>query len=228
MKFSGSGLGRGVAKRLAALGATVVIWDVNETGNEQTKSEILNANRDAKIHSMRVNLCDRKEIYRAAEKVKHLFFLQFFKKKFSFGFQVKQDIGDVTIVINNAGVVSGKPLLEIDDASIQRTFDVNVIAHFWVSHRSIDFSIIYKSIDYSGSQSISGSNDCCKSRTYCNNCFGCWYFRLVLKFLLFELFDRDLTYFFFVVLINNYRNSSIDRLLFIEICSRRFTRFIDF
>jgi len=36
------------------------------------------------------------------------------------------------MVINNAGVVSGKSLLDLDDASIQRTFDVNVIAHFWV------------------------------------------------------------------------------------------------
>ncbi len=36
------------------------------------------------------------------------------------------------MVINNAGVVSGKTLLDIDDASIQRTFDVNIIAHFWV------------------------------------------------------------------------------------------------
>ncbi len=38
----------------------------------------------------------------------------------------------MTIVINNAGVVSGKPLVDCSDASIQRTFDVNIIAHFWV------------------------------------------------------------------------------------------------
>lgn len=36
------------------------------------------------------------------------------------------------MVINNAGVVSGKPLTKCSDASIQRTFNVNVIAHFWV------------------------------------------------------------------------------------------------
>ncbi len=36
------------------------------------------------------------------------------------------------MVINNAGVVSGKSLLDLDDVSIQRTFDVNIIAHFWV------------------------------------------------------------------------------------------------
>ena len=34
--------------------------------------------------------------------------------------------------MNNAGVVSGKVLLDCSDEQIQRTFDVNVLAHFWV------------------------------------------------------------------------------------------------
>jgi all-trans-retinol dehydrogenase (NAD+) len=41
------------------------------------------------------------------------------------------------MVINNAGVVSGKHIIDCSDASIQRTFDVNVIAHFWVKENSI-------------------------------------------------------------------------------------------
>lgn len=47
------------------------------------------------------------------------------------------------MVINNAGVVSGKSLLDCSDASIQRTFDVNVVAHFWVRRQflSVDFDV---------------------------------------------------------------------------------------
>lgn len=46
------------------------------------------------------------------------------------------------MVINNAGVVNGKPLLDCSDAAIQRTFDVNVIAHFWVGEYFI-FIVVF-------------------------------------------------------------------------------------
>ena len=37
----------------------------------------------------------------------------------------------VSILVNNAGIVSGKPLLETEDSKIVKTFQVNVLAHFW-------------------------------------------------------------------------------------------------
>ncbi len=47
--------------------------------------------------------------------------------------QVKEEVGDVTILINNAGVVTGKQLVDAPDHLIKRTMDVNTTAHFWVS-----------------------------------------------------------------------------------------------
>ncbi len=44
---------------------------------------------------------------------------------------VLDKMGTVDILVNNAGIVSGKPLLELRESSIRRTFDVNVIGHFW-------------------------------------------------------------------------------------------------
>jgi len=47
--------------------------------------------------------------------------------------QVQKDIGPIDILINNAGVVSGKALLEASEEEIERTFDVNVLALFWTT-----------------------------------------------------------------------------------------------
>lgn len=58
------------------------------------------------------------------------------------------------MVINNAGVVSGKPLLDCSDAAIQRTFDVNVIAHFWVKENFIFIVVGYLKLFNLDHQSI--------------------------------------------------------------------------
>ena len=48
--------------------------------------------------------------------------------------KVKVDVGDVDILVNNAGILSGKQLMKLKDAEIQRTMDINIMAHFWVSN----------------------------------------------------------------------------------------------
>ncbi len=47
--------------------------------------------------------------------------------------RVKEDIGGVDILVNNAGVLNGGSLLEMLEADIRRTFEVNTMAQFWVS-----------------------------------------------------------------------------------------------
>jgi len=47
-------------------------------------------------------------------------------------FQIKNDIGFVDILINNAGIVTGKSILDLEEEAVFRTFNVNVISHFWV------------------------------------------------------------------------------------------------
>lgn len=46
--------------------------------------------------------------------------------------QVKDEVGSVNILINNAGIVSGKYVLECPDNLMQKTMEVNTMAHFWV------------------------------------------------------------------------------------------------
>lgn len=47
--------------------------------------------------------------------------------------KVKQEIGDVDILMNNAGVIAPTDLLSMKDDDVQRTFDVNILSHYWVT-----------------------------------------------------------------------------------------------
>ena len=38
----------------------------------------------------------------------------------------------IDILINNAGIVTGRKFLESSDTAIEKTFQVNTLAHFWV------------------------------------------------------------------------------------------------
>jgi len=46
--------------------------------------------------------------------------------------QVRSKVGDVTILVNNAGIVTGKKFSECSDELMMKTMDVNATAHFWV------------------------------------------------------------------------------------------------
>lgn len=66
-----------------------------------------------KIYTYLVDVSDREDVYKAAD-------------------QVKADLGPIDILINNAGVVCGQPLLDIPDYMIEKTYKVNILSHYWV------------------------------------------------------------------------------------------------
>ncbi|KAL9970364.1 hypothetical protein ACROYT_G022723 [Oculina patagonica] len=105
-----SGIGRLIALRLAAKGCKVVIWDINSDGLDVVAKEIEAAGGVA--HPYKCNLRDRNEINKTAK-------------------EVKEEVGEVTLLVNNAGIVTGKKLLDISAEEILATFDVNSLSHFW-------------------------------------------------------------------------------------------------
>ncbi|XP_066250531.1 epidermal retinol dehydrogenase 2-like [Euwallacea similis] len=106
----GSGLGRLLALRLAKLGVKIVLWDVSVQGVEETKKLVTDVG--GTVYGYKCDVSNEDDVYRVAK-------------------QTSQVAGDITILINNAGVVSGQLLLDTPDYLIRRTFDVNVLAHFW-------------------------------------------------------------------------------------------------
>ncbi|XP_072536195.1 epidermal retinol dehydrogenase 2 isoform X1 [Salminus brasiliensis] len=107
-----NGLGKLIAKELGCLGATLVLWDVNWEALESTAKE-LRRTLDVRVYAYACDCSRRTEVYRVAE-------------------MVKREVGDVSILVNNAGVVTGKyAFTEAPDNLVDRTLRVNVAAHFW-------------------------------------------------------------------------------------------------
>ncbi|KAK5047534.1 hypothetical protein LTR84_006631 [Exophiala bonariae] len=47
-----------------------------------------------------------------------------------FASQLRNDHGDPTVLINNAGVGNAIPIIELPEAALRKVFDVNIISHF--------------------------------------------------------------------------------------------------
>ena len=65
--FVGSGLGRALAISLAKIGSTLILWDINKEGNEETAAEIKKFG--GKVSTYTVDLSKRDQIYATAEQV---------------------------------------------------------------------------------------------------------------------------------------------------------------
>lgn len=46
---------------------------------------------------------------------------------------IKDEIGNVDILINNAGIVCCKPFWDLSEKMIENTYAVNILSHYWVN-----------------------------------------------------------------------------------------------
>lgn len=46
--------------------------------------------------------------------------------------EIRARVGEPTVLINNAGVVQGRSLLDASERDVRFTFDVNTLAHYWI------------------------------------------------------------------------------------------------
>ncbi|EDL99511.1 hydroxysteroid (17-beta) dehydrogenase 13, isoform CRA_a [Rattus norvegicus] len=67
----------------------------------------------AVVHVFVVDCSNRAEIYKSVD-------------------QVKKEVGDIEIVVNNAGAIYPADLLSTKDEEITKTFEVNILGHFWI------------------------------------------------------------------------------------------------
>jgi len=67
---AGSGIGRLLSLKFASLGATVVLWDINEEGLKET-SRLARANGAVRVHCYICDCSKRQDVYRVADQVKY-------------------------------------------------------------------------------------------------------------------------------------------------------------
>ncbi|TRZ22414.1 hypothetical protein HGM15179_004687 [Zosterops borbonicus] len=136
---AGSGLGRLFALEFARRRALLVLWDINTQSNEETAGMVRHIYREMaeeaaaagpgvagdgekdvlphsnlQVYTYTCDVGKRENVYLTAERV-------------------RKEVGEVSVLVNNAGVVSGHHLLECPDELIERTMMVNCHAHFWTT-----------------------------------------------------------------------------------------------
>ena len=117
-----SGIGKLMAQRFAALGSRVVIMDVDPNTLSQALASIqTHAVDPERISSECQDITNRQGVYEVIERI-------------------SKTIDDVSILINNAGIVTGKKLLECEDRLMDKTVQVNTVAHFWTVRIICSFS----------------------------------------------------------------------------------------
>ncbi|KAE8440580.1 hypothetical protein EG329_007218 [Mollisiaceae sp. DMI_Dod_QoI] len=97
-----SGLGLLIAEVYGMRGATVAILDVKELESGEARG----------VTAYQCDVADKEQLARVA-------------------IEIERDLGAPTVLINNAAIVNGKPLLDLSIDEIDRALKVNLLSHFY-------------------------------------------------------------------------------------------------
>lgn len=106
-----SGIGKIMGRKILERGGRLIIWDINEKNISDTLQEL---ERIGFVKSWKVDISDRQQLISASN-------------------EVKQEMGKIDVLINNAGVIVGKYFLEHTEEDILRTMDINANAPMFVT-----------------------------------------------------------------------------------------------
>ncbi|MFD3377498.1 MULTISPECIES: SDR family NAD(P)-dependent oxidoreductase [unclassified Streptomyces] len=106
------GIGRGIATVLAAKGAAVAVWDLNTEGAEKTVAEIHEAG--GRAIAVGGDAADAAAVAASAART-------------------REELGQVTILVNNAGTTAYQPFTSISEASWDRMIGINLKGPFLVT-----------------------------------------------------------------------------------------------
>ena len=113
-----SGIGLGIAKRLAEAGANVALLDINDEKGREAEEEIRKIGVKAKFYR-----CDVTSSFQCKETVEKVF----------------RDFGKIDILVNNAGVIVRKEVVETSEKEWDFVLGVNLKGVYLVSRYVIPY-----------------------------------------------------------------------------------------
>jgi len=132
-----SGMGALLANTLAVRHCTVIVLDVNPIETENTN-----------ITLIKCDVSKWDQVQAAAK-------------------EIKEEFGDPTVLVNNAGVMQGKFLLDLSPEDVQQSFNVNVIAHFNTIRAFLPAMLKEKKGHIITMSSVMGFVGCAQASDYC-------------------------------------------------------------
>lgn len=106
-----SGIGKIMLRLMLERDAKVIIWDINQDNIDQTIAEF---SKNENLFSFKVDVSNIEQIQEAAK-------------------QVRETIGVVDVLINNAGIVVGKYFHEHSATEIAKTMEINVNGPMYIT-----------------------------------------------------------------------------------------------
>ncbi|GMH87776.1 hypothetical protein TrVE_jg2831 [Triparma verrucosa] len=107
---AGSGIGKEMSIKFAKAGCIVVLLDLSLPAVDAVKAII--ESDGGKAHAYVCDVTSPSTVYSVAA-------------------SIKNEVGEVWCLVNNAGIVSGKSIFEVPDALASKTLAVNTESHFW-------------------------------------------------------------------------------------------------
>lgn len=104
----GQGIGRAICEMLLSLGHEVIFVDIND----EKAAQFLRESNSSALRYVRCDVADPDAITKACGEIKHTY-------------------GEVSVLVNNAGIQTHVPFLEMSAACWKQTLDINLNAAFY-------------------------------------------------------------------------------------------------
>jgi len=99
-----------LVSQLADLGVKVAVWDINGPAAKETVRLI--EKKGQLGLALTVDVSNREEVRKAAD-------------------ITRKELGEVSILVNNAGIMPCKPFLNFSEKEVEKIFSVNVYSQYW-------------------------------------------------------------------------------------------------